>query len=186
MEDINLVEIPIYIGNFCVTLVLLYLLLYKPVSKFLSSRKERIGNSLKEAETIHKEAETALQEAKAELASTHEKARQISHEAIDNAMLDAENILDNAQEKASETIVRAREQMEAERKAALERAYTELVTFAGGLASRILTREVTIEDNREIVDRFFSETVNQGKSGNESQAENSTETEAIKKEEIKI
>ena len=157
MGDINLVDILIYIINFCVTLTLLYLLLYKPVSKALSDRKERIATALLEAETMRSEAGIVLQEAKAELAGTHEKARQISHEAIDRAMLDAENILSNAQEKASQTVVHARKQMEAERQAALERAYSELVSFAGGLASRILSREITIEDNREIADHFFSE-----------------------------
>ena len=171
MGDINLVDIPIYIINFCVTLTLLYILLYKPISKFLSDRKERIENSLKDAETVQKEAENILQEAKNELAIAYEKGRQLSHEAIDNAMQDAENIIDNAQEKADETILRAREQMEAERQASLERSFTDIVSFAGGLASRILVREVTIEDNREIVDRFFSEKSEENK---ESQANNAT------------
>ena len=157
MADINLIEILIYSLNFLVTFVLLYLLLYKPVSKFLSDRKERISNSLKEAEKTKKEAEAILQEAKTELESTGERARQLSHEAIENAALDAEHILDNAQEEASAMIVRAREQMKFERQAALERAYTELVSLAGELASRIVSREVTIEDNRAIVDNFFNE-----------------------------
>lgn len=157
MEDINLVEILIYIINFMVTFLLLYLLLYKPVSRFLGERRERMVNSLKEAEEARKEAEFILQEAKAELASTGEKSRQLSHETIENAALAAEKIIDNAQEEASAIIVRAREQMEAERQLALEHAFTDLVSFAGGLASRILEREVSIEDNRAIVDYFFKE-----------------------------
>ena len=174
MGDINLVDIPIYIINFCVTLTLLYILLYKPLSKFLSERKERIENSLSNAETVQKEAEGILQEAKNELAIAYEKGRQLSHEAIDNAMQDAENIIDNAQEKADETILRAREQMEAERQASLERSFTDIVSFAGGLASRILVREVTIEDNREIVDRFFSEKAEENKEKQASPSNNLT------------
>ena len=160
MEGINVIDIPIYIISFFVTFVLLYLLLYKPVSKFLGDRKNRIANALNEAEEMRKEAEVALQEAKAELASTGEKARQLSHETIENAALDAERILDNAQEEAHAMRMRARAKMEAERQAALERAFTELVSLAGGLASRILSREVTIDDNREIVEIFFSEETN--------------------------
>jgi len=163
MGDINLVEIPIYIINFLVTFLLLYILLYKPVSKFLGARHDRIANSLAEAEATQNEAEGILREAKDELASTGEKARKLSQEAIENAAFDAERIVDDAEEKASAMIVRAREQMEAERQAAMERAYTELVSFAGILASRILSREITIEDNREIAERFFSEQVPQDK-----------------------
>ena len=158
MEGINLVDIPIYIINFCVTMTLLYILLYKPVSKTLSDRRERVTNIFEEAEMKRNEAEIALQEAKAELDSAGEKARQLSHEAIENAMLDAENILDNAQEEASGTVSRAREQMENERQAALEHAYSETVSLAGVMASQVLSREVTIEDNREIAERFFSGT----------------------------
>lgn len=90
MEGINLIDIPIYIINFIVTFVLLYILLYKPVSKFLSARKEPIATSLKEAETAKSDAESILQEAKAELADASEKARRLSHEAIESAALNAE------------------------------------------------------------------------------------------------
>ena len=183
MADINWVEIPIYIINFLVTFTLLYILLYKPVSKFLSDRKERIANSLLEAEGTKKEAEAILQEAKAELASSGEKARKLSHEAIETAALDAEHILDNAQDEASAMILRAREQMKAERQAALERAYTELVTLAGELASRIVSREVTIDDNRAIVDSFFSEKAKKGE--HDEIAENKSAGEPINKEEKK-
>lgn len=157
MEDINLVEILIYMVNFFVTFLLLYLLLYKPVSKFLGARRERTINSLKEAEETQKAAALILQEAKAELASTGEKSRQLSHETIENAALAAEKIIDNAQEEASAMLVRAREQMEAERQMALERAFTDLVSFAGSLASRVLDREVSIEDNWAIAEHFFKE-----------------------------
>jgi len=157
MEDINLVEILIYIINFFVTFLLLYLLLYKPISRFLSERRELTVNSLKEAKETRKEAELILQEAKAELASIGEKSRQLSHETIENTALAAEKIIDNAQEEAAAMIVRAREQMEVERQMAMEHAFTDLVSFAGSLASRVLAREVSIDDNSEIVEQFFKE-----------------------------
>jgi len=157
MENLNLVDILIFIINFFVTFLLLYLLLYKPISRFLGERRERTINTLKEAEETREEAELILQEAKAELASTGEKSRQLSHETIENAALAAEKIIDNAQEEASALIERAREQMEAERQVALERALTDLVSFAGVLASRVLEREVSIEDNHAIVEHFFKE-----------------------------
>lgn len=157
MQDITLVDILIFFINFFVTFLLLYLLLYKPVSKFLGDRRERTLNSLKVAEETRIEAELNLQKAKEELANTGEKARQLSHETIENAALAAEKIMDNAQEKASVMITRSREQMEAERQVALEHAFTDLISFAGVLASRILAREVNIEDNRAIADHFFKE-----------------------------
>ena len=157
MESINVIEILIYVINFMVTFALLYLLLYKPVSKFLAARQERIVNSLKEAEATQNQAQTIFEEAKAELASTAEKARQLSHEAIDNAARDAEHILDDAEDEASKMVQRAREQMKTERQAALERAFTELVSLAKEVSSRILSREVSIEDNRKIVEDFFEE-----------------------------
>ena len=157
MENINLVDILIYMINFFVTFLLLYLLLYKPISRFLGERRDRTVNTLKEADETRREAEHILQEAQAELASIGEKSRQLSHETIENAALAAEKIIDNAQDEASAMIVRAREQMEAERQVALERAYSDLVSFAGVLASRVIAREVSIEDNRAVIDHFFEE-----------------------------
>ena len=157
MENINVIEILIYIINFIVTFALLYMLLYRPVSKFLSARRERIVTSLKEAETTQNEAQSLFQDAKAELASTAEKSRLLSHEAFENAARDAERVLDDAEDEAAIIIERAREQMQAERHAALERAYTELISLTKEVSSRILAREVNIEDNRKIVEDFFKE-----------------------------
>ena len=157
MENINVREIPIYMMNFLVTFALLYLLLYKPVSKFLAARKERIVKSLQEAEATRNEAQGIFEEAKAELAGTAEKARQLSHKAIENAARDADSILDDAQEEAEKIVERAHEQMKAERQAALERAYTELISLSKELSSRVISREVSLEDNREIVECFFRE-----------------------------
>ena len=157
MESINFIEILIYIINFVVTFGLLYLLLYKPVSKFLAARHERIVSTIQEAEATQAEAQSLFQEARDELAGTAEKARQMSHEAIENASRDAEQILDDAEEEAARMVQRAREQMKTERQAALERAFTELVSLAKEVSSRILSREVSIEDNRKIVEDFFVE-----------------------------
>lgn len=183
MGDIHPVDILIYMINFFVTFLLLYLLLYKPVSKFLSGRRERIADSLRDAEEARKQAEGILLEAKAELASTGEKSAQLAHETIESAADAAEKIMDNAQEKAAAILVRAREQMEEERQMALERAFTDLVSFTGSLASRVLTREVNIEDNRAIVDQFFAENNEAIKRGGRTQVANKPEDTSPAKQE---
>ena len=180
MEGINFIEIFIYIINFLVTFALLYWLLYKPVSKFLSARKERIISSLKQAEDMQTQAQAIFGEAQAELDGTAEKARQITHNAIENAARDAEQILDDAEEKAAQMVQSAREQMRAERRAALERAFTELVSMAKEVSSRILSREVNIEDNRKIAEDFFSEAK---KKYGYDKTENKTEPAAAQQEE---
>lgn len=100
MEGLNPLDILIHIINFIVTFVLLYLLLYKPVSKFMHKRRESVEQALADAAATRAEADAYLAEAKAELAATGEKARRLSHEAIENAALDAERIVDTAQDEA--------------------------------------------------------------------------------------
>ena len=155
MEGLNPLDILIHIINFIVTFVLLYLLLYKPVSKFMHKRRESVEQALADAAATRAEADAYLAEAKAELAATGEKARRLSHEAIENAALDAERIVDTAQDEADALLQKAREQMRQEKQAAIERAHTEVVGLASDIAARILSREVTLEDNREIAERFF-------------------------------
>ena len=86
MEGLNPLDILIHIINFIVTFVLLYLLLYKPVSKFMHKRRESVEQALADAAATRAEADAYLAEAKAELAATGEKARRLSHEAIENAL----------------------------------------------------------------------------------------------------
>ena len=125
MEGLNPLDILIHIINFIVTFVLLYLLLYKPVSKFMHKRRESVEQALADAAATRAEADAYLAEAKAELAATGEKARRLSHEAIENAALDAERIVDTAQDEADALLQKAREQMRQEKQAAIERAHTE-------------------------------------------------------------
>ena len=155
MEGLNPLDILIHIINFIVTFVLLYLLLYKPVSKFMHKRRESVEKALADAAATRAEADAYLAEAKAELAATGEKARRLSHEAIENAALDAERIVDTAQDEADALLQKAREQMRQEKQAAIERAHTEVVGLASDIAARILSREVTLKDNREIAELFF-------------------------------
>lgn len=155
MEGLNPLDILIHIINFIVTFVLLYLLLYKPVSKFMHKRRESVEQALADAAATRAEADAYLAEAKAKLAATGEKARRLSHEAIENAALDAERIVDTAQDEADALLQKAREQMRQEKQAAIERAHTEVVGLASDIAARILSREVTLKDNREIAERFF-------------------------------
>lgn len=156
MEGLNPLDVFIHIFNFIVTFVLLYLLLYKPASKFMHKRKEGVEQTLADAAATRAEADEYLAQAKAELAATGEKARQLSHEAIENAALDAERIVDNAQDQAGTILQKAREQVHQEKQAAIERAHTEVVGLAGDIAAHILSREITLEDNREIAERFFA------------------------------
>ena len=155
MEGLTPLDILIHIINFIVTFVLLYLLLYKPLSRFMHKRKDGVARTLEEAEATRTEADAYLAQAKAELAATGEKARQLSHEAIENAALDAERILDSAQDEADAILQKARAQVQQEKQAAIERAHTEVVGLAGEIASHILSHSVTLEDNREIAERFF-------------------------------
>ncbi|MFV0528362.1 MAG: ATP synthase F0 subunit B [Lachnospiraceae bacterium] len=157
MENANLIDIIIYFINFLVTFLILYLLLYKPVSKFLHNRKERILISIQEAEERNKEADLLLAEAQSEVARASETALKISHETIEHAAVSAEKIIDDAEDKAAAILASAREKMDMERQIAQERALTDIVAFSGDLTSRILEREVTLEDNQAIIERFFAE-----------------------------
>ena len=121
----------------------------------LKTWTDRVEQALADAAATRAEADAYLAEAKAELAATGEKARRLSHEAIENAALDAERIVDTAQDEADALLQKAREQMRQEKQAAIERAHTEVVGLASDIAARILSREVTLKDNREIAERFF-------------------------------
>jgi F-type H+-transporting ATPase subunit b len=57
-----------------------------------------------------------------------------------------------AKEKAAELVARARDQIDTERERALQEVRTTVVDFSLSLASKVIERNLTTEDNRKLVE----------------------------------
>ena len=156
--DLHPLDILIYIINIAVLFILLRLILWKPVNRFLSARTERVLSELKDAEKTRLEAEALKQEYAGNLADIEAQGRAMMRDSQIKASEEAEEILRDAREKAKAMLIEARERIAEEKERAVDNARREVAQLATDMAARILKREVLPDDNMSAVDDFFGET----------------------------
>ena len=153
--DFHPVDVLINILNIAVLFILLRLILWKPVYRFLSARADRVCKELDDADKTRHEAEALKLEYAENLEGIEARARDAIRESRTKASAEAEEILSDARDKAREMIIDARGRIEEEKDRAIENARREVAQLAVDMASRILKREVLPEDSVSAVEDFF-------------------------------
>lgn len=156
MEGLKPVDILLHCVNIAVLFVLLRLILWRYISKFLSSRAERVEGELNEAARIREEAETMKMQYDSSIGDLEERGREILRDSQIRAGEQAQEITASAKKQAEKMLEDAKEQIDAERKNAVISARHEIAQLATEMASHILGREVSVEDNLTVANDFFS------------------------------
>lgn len=152
------------IVNFLILIVLLRLFLYQPVLNMLNARKERIAQSMKDAERVS----AAAREAEQEKAKVLEQARREAQEIRAQATRDAEKIAQEVRSRADveATEIRMKAQVEAEKQAelALADANKQIAELAILATEKLLGRELANKtEQQRFVAEFLAEAGSKGK-----------------------
>jgi len=151
-------DILISLINIAVLFLLLRLILWKHINRFLSARADRIRAELEDAESRRQSAEELKQEYENKIETIEAQGRDLMRESQIKAAEEAEELLSETREKARVMIQEARQRIEEEKERAVENAHHEIAQLATDMAARILRREVSAGDSQHAVDNFFSET----------------------------
>jgi len=161
------IEWPLLIAqivNFGILIILLRMFLYQPVLKMLNARKERIAQSMKDAERVS----AAAREAEQEKAKVLEQARREAQEIRAQATRDAEKIAQDVRSRADQeaTDIRMKAQADAAKQAdlALADANKQIADLAIMATEKLLGRELAnkAEQQRFVAD-FLAESGSKGK-----------------------
>lgn len=155
--DINPVDIVIHIINIIVLFVVLKLLLYKPVKKFMQAREDRINAEKQEIEASRAEAEELKKQYEAKLAEAESEAKDIMRDVSERAQLQSAEIIKTAEAKARDILAEADSSADEIRDKAVQSMKQDVVLAATDMAAKILSREINESDNEAIADRFFSD-----------------------------
>jgi len=152
------------IVNFLILIVLLRLFLYQPVLNMLNARKERIAQSMKDAERVS----AAAREAEQEKGKVLEQARREAQEIRAQATRDAEKIAQEVRSRADveATEIRMKAQVEAEKQAelALADANKQIAELAILATEKLLGRELANKtEQQRFVAEFLAEAGSKGK-----------------------
>jgi len=148
-------DVIISLINITVLFLLLRMILWKHVIRFLSEREKRIRSEMDDAEQRRLEVDALRQEYDEKLESIEERGRDMMQTSRQQAGEEADRILRETRETANDMIRDAENRIAIEKQQALEDAELDITQLATDMAARILEREVSESDNLKAVDEFF-------------------------------
>ena len=142
--------------NLIILYVFLKKLLFKPVKNMIDSRQKEIDDMYSDAEDSKRSAEEMKAEYEEKLTHASEDAEEILRGAQRRAQLKEEEILKEANLKASRTLERAEEQIELEKKRAVNDVKDEVSSMAIGIAEAVIERDIGKNDHKALIDDFIN------------------------------
>jgi F-type H+-transporting ATPase subunit b len=153
--DIHPVDVIISLINITVLFILLRLILWKHVIRFLAEREKRVHGEMDDAKKRRLEAEALHSDYEEKVGQLEERGREMLRESQLKASEEADRILMDTNNKANMIIRDAQARIAIEKEQAFKDAQVEVTLLATDMAARILKREVSAEDSTNAVDEFF-------------------------------
>ena len=143
--------------NFFILFGLLFLVLYKPVTRMLHERSEKIRQSMEQAEQIKERMVQTEQEVKQQLEAARKEGQKV--------MLQAEQIGDQLREKARQEahneaeaiIARARVEIEREKDAAVRELRHQFAGLAILAAEKVINESLDEKKHRRLIDEVLEQ-----------------------------
>lgn len=159
---INLFWILISAANFVVVFAILYLFAFKPVSRMLEERRQRLEQGLKDAEQARRDRESAEQERLAALAEARREANEILDRAQKVSQETREADIAATRQELDRMRIRATADIEAEKGRAIADLRAEVADLALAAAGKVVGESMTDERQRRLVEAFLSESTGDG------------------------
>lgn len=143
------------------TLILFFVLkhfLYDKVKKVLNSRKTEVEQIYADAEKKQNAADSLKNEYEQKLADAKQTAGEIIKDATVKAQTRGDEIVSEAHDKATSMVNRATQQIEQDKKKAINEIKNDIADMAIGAASRVVDKEINIDDHRRLIEAFIENT----------------------------
>ncbi len=157
--DIQPLDIAIHIVNIVVLYVLLRVILYNPVQKFMEQRSSAIAKKIADADAAKADAEKLQSEFSARLKNADQEVQQKLIDGTKAASEQADAMLTSAKAQSEQMLQKAQEQVQQQRRDAIAQLQPQISEMAVSLAGQILKREVNAGDNQKVIESFFEKEV---------------------------
>jgi len=146
------------IVNFVIILFLLKKFFFKPISKVLENRRQKIEESLKNADLI----EEKLTKTEEKSAKVIEEAQNNARELIDEAKAEAQDISAkaaiDAKKTLDQTLTDAKAQIESEKRDMQKKLEQETLTLIAHVTKKILGRNLSRQEKQQLTLESVKET----------------------------
>jgi F-type H+-transporting ATPase subunit b len=142
---------------FLITLFVLKRYAFGPIQKAIDERRERIRQSLQEADRAREEARRLLEEHRQLISRAQTDAEEILAEARRVADSNERRMRDELEADRQRRLEETRKQIEAETRRALEQIRVEVVDLSMLAASKVTRKSLDDEDHRRLIDEAVGE-----------------------------
>ena len=153
--SVNLWQILISLLNLLILFLLFKKFLFKPVQAMLAKRQSEIDaryNAADEAKRLAEEDKSLWDE---KIGTVKAETDEMIKKAQDSAKRQSETIVAKARETADGIIRQAEAGAQLEMQKAEESIKREIVEVSTALASKLLEREINVDDHRDLIDSFI-------------------------------
>lgn len=154
--QVNLFWVIVSALNFIVFFALIWTFAFKPVSRMLDERRERIEQGLKDAEQARRDRENAEAERVATLGEARKEANDILARAQRLAQETRDADIAATREELERMRQRAASEIDAEKQRAIAELRGEVADLALAAASRVVGESMTDERQRRLVNEFLT------------------------------
>lgn len=129
--------------------------LFKPVCAILEKRRAEIEGHYHQAEEAEQTAKAMKKSYEERMAGAREEADRVIRTATESANALSADIVDDARTQADQIRLRAKSEIEMERRKAFDEVKWELSGIALDIASQVIDREVSEKDHEAFIDDFI-------------------------------
>lgn len=128
-----------------------------PVRKLIEARQKEIDDMYENAGNAQEEALAMKDEYLKKLNDAQATSDKIVKEAVARGQKREEEIVDKASKEAAQILSKAQDDIQLEKKKAVNEAKDEISDMALAIAGKVVGRELKQEDQAEMIDRFIDE-----------------------------
>lgn len=162
MFSYSVVGAQLYVGDmlfvmitFLVLMLLVKIIAWKPITKMMQDRSDKIVNDIDSAKESRTKAADLAQKRQAELDKTRDDANTIINTAKQNGQRQQEQIVEDARNEASNLKSSAEKDIEQERQEALAKLRKDVASLSIEIASKIISKELNEDDQKGLVDSYI-------------------------------
>ena len=127
------------------------------ISQGLDDRQNKIREEITSAEEAREQAKAALAEYESSLKDARQEAVEVVAKAKADAKAAADELRERNQAELADMKLRAREEIDGAKRAAIAELHNEAGVLASTIAGKILQREISVDDQQRLVDEALRE-----------------------------
>lgn len=141
--------------NFLIVMAVLWAFVYKPVTRLLEERAEKIEKSVKQANSIEKRVSDMERERENILIEARKQSQEIAQKAQDDSQTRADEMISSAKREVERVISKGKKQLSEEKTEMLREMRKDIVDIAMKAAARIVQDNVDEKKSKSLAEEVI-------------------------------